>query len=112
MTQRAEPVCHDLIWDVGLAMDGEDRVHHHGRRRWDTGAVATRAAPCDWPELRSELPGVLWLGFAWPKTGRGHRGFLLRVQCGGGWPHGGCRRRLGLLELRWRNTASPEVLRS
>jgi hypothetical protein len=43
-------------------MDGGDWVHRHGRRRWDTGAVAARAAPCGWPELRSELPGVLRLG--------------------------------------------------
>jgi hypothetical protein len=110
MTQRAEPVCHDLIWDVGLAMDGGDRVHRHGRRRWDTGAVAARAAPRGWLELRSELPEVLRLGFTWPKTVRGHRGFLPRVQCGGGWPQGGCRRRLGLLELRRHRTASLEVL--
>jgi hypothetical protein len=77
----------------------------------DGGTVAARAAPCDWPELRSELPGVLRLGFAWPKTVRGHRGFSPRVQYGEGWPQGGCRRRLGLLELRWRRTASTEVLR-
>jgi hypothetical protein len=92
-------------------MDGGDRGHLYGRWRWDASAVAARAAPCGWSELRSELPGVLRLGFAWPKTVRGHRGFLPRVHCGGGWPHGGCQRRLGLVELRRRRTASPEVLR-
>jgi hypothetical protein len=92
-------------------MDGGDRVHRHGRRRWDTGVVAARAASCGWPELHSGLPGVLQLGFAWPKTVRGHMAFLPRVQCGGGWPQCGSRRRLGLLELRRRRTASPEVLR-
>jgi hypothetical protein len=51
------------------------------------------------------------LGFAWPKTVWGHRGFLPRVQCGGGWPQGGCRWWLGLLELRRHRTASPEILR-
>jgi hypothetical protein len=86
-------------------------VHHYGRRRWDVDAVAARAAPRGWPEFRSEFPGVLRLGFSWPKTVRGHRGFLHRVQCGGGWPQGGCRRWLGLLELRRHRTASPEVLR-
>jgi hypothetical protein len=93
-------------------MVGGDRVHRHGRRRWDTGAVAARAVSRGWPELLSELPGVLQLGFAWPKTVRGHRGFLPRVQCGGGWPQGGCQRRLGLLKLRWRHAVSPEVLRA
>jgi hypothetical protein len=98
-TQRAEPVCHDLIWDVGLAMDGGDRGHRYGWRRWDASAVAARAAPRGWLEFRSELRGVLWLGFAWPKTVRGHRGILPRVQCGRGWPQSGCRRWLGLLKL-------------
>jgi hypothetical protein len=92
-------------------MDGGDRVHRHGRQRWDTGVVAARATPHGWPEVHSGLPGVLWLGFAWPKTVQGHRGFLPRVQCGGGWPQGDYRRRLGLLELRRHRTASPEVLR-
>jgi hypothetical protein len=73
-------------------MNGGDRGHRYGRRRWDAGAVAARAAPCGWPEFRSELLGVLRLGFAWPKTVWGHRGFLPRVQCGGGWPQGGYRR--------------------
>jgi hypothetical protein len=91
-------------------MDGGDQVHRHGQRHWDTGVVAARAVPRGWPELRSELPGVLRLGFAWPKTVWGHRGFLPRVQCGGGWPQGGSRWRLGLLELRQHRTASPEVL--
>jgi hypothetical protein len=80
-------------------MDGGDWVHRHGRRRWDTGAVAAQAAPHGWLELHSGLPGVLRLGIAWPKTVRGHRGFLPRVQCGGGWPQGGWRWWLGLLEL-------------
>jgi hypothetical protein len=88
-------------------MDGGDQGHRYGRRRWDTSAVAARAAPRGWPDFRSELPEVLRLGFAWPKTVRGHRGFLPRVQCGGGWPQGGCRRRFGLLELRRRRTAHP-----
>jgi hypothetical protein len=92
-------------------MDGGDWVHRHGWRRWDTSAVAARAASRGWPELRSGLPGVLRLGFAWPKIVRGHRGFLPRVQCGRGWPQGVYRRRLGLLKLRRRRTASPEVLR-
>jgi hypothetical protein len=93
-------------------MVGGDRVYRHRRRRWDTGMVAARAAPRGWSELRSELPGVLRLGFAWPKTVRGHRGFLPRVQCGGGWPQGGCQRRLGHLELRRCRAASPDVLRA
>jgi hypothetical protein len=100
MTQRAEPVCHDLIWDVGLAMDCGDRVHRNGRRRWGTGAVAARATPRGWSELLSELLGVLRLWFAWPKIVRGHRRFLPRVQCGGGWPQGGCR------AMTWTSRAS------
>jgi hypothetical protein len=92
-------------------MDGENWGHRYERRRWDTDAVAARAAPRGWLEFRSELPRVLRLGFAWPKTVRGHRGFLPRVQCGGGWPQGVYWRWLGLLELRWHRTASPEVLR-
>jgi hypothetical protein len=39
MTQRVEPVCHDLIWDVGLAMDDRDFISRRGtpnsnRNRW------------------------------------------------------------------------------
>jgi hypothetical protein len=111
MTQGAEPVCHDLIWDVGLAMDGGDRV-----TATDDGA-GTLAR---WlPELRHAvgrssarlvLSLMVW-GREGSKTERMARGFLPRVQCDEGWPQGGCRRRLGLLELRRRRTASPEVLR-
>jgi hypothetical protein len=111
MTQRAEPICHDLIWGVGLTMDGGDRGHRYGRRHWDASAVPARAAPRGWSELCSELLEVPRLGIAWPKTVRGHRGFLPRVQCCGGWPQGRCWRRLGLFELRRRRTASPAVLR-
>jgi hypothetical protein len=55
--------------------------------------VAARATPRGWPEFSSELPGVLRLGFAWPKTVRGHRdsylgfnvaGDGLKVAVGGG----------------------------
>jgi hypothetical protein len=57
-------------------MDGGDRGHRYGRWRWNADAVAARAAPRSWPEFRSELPGVLRLGFAWPKTVRGTQGIL------------------------------------
>jgi hypothetical protein len=62
MTRHAEPVCHDLIWDVGLAMNSGDRGHYYGRRRWDTDAVAARAAPRGWPEFRSACPIADGLG--------------------------------------------------
>jgi hypothetical protein len=55
--------------------------------------VAARATPRGWPEFSSELPGVLRLGLACPKTVRGHRdsylgfnvaGDGLKVAVGGG----------------------------
>jgi hypothetical protein len=59
---------------------------------------------------RLVLSLMVW-GHEGSKTERMARGFLPRVQCDGGGPQGGCWRRLGLLELRQRRTASPEVLR-
>jgi hypothetical protein len=59
---------------------------------------------------RLVLSLMVW-GREGSKTERMARGFLPRVQCDGGWPQGGCRRRLGLLELRRRRTTSPKVLR-
>jgi hypothetical protein len=47
---------------------------------------------------RLVLSLMVW-GREGSKTERMARGFLPRVQCDGGWPQGGCRERLGLLEL-------------
>jgi hypothetical protein len=83
----------------GAAARAERSAAFHGRP-----AQARRSS------ARLVLLLMVW-GHEGSKTERMARGFLPRVQCDGGWPQGGCRRWLGLLELRRRRTASPEVLR-
>jgi hypothetical protein len=124
---------HHWMMTVGDEIDGPDlmaepvrdgynlsRTREIGRWRAvsppRTAALGHRCGGC--PHCAARLaraplraPQVLRLGFSWPKTLRGHSGYSPRVQCGGGWPQGGWRRRHGLLELQRCRTASPEVLR-